>query len=204
MLETDLTLPHSYQVEEIGDFPGAGNFKHPIFFYPPSKDGREGSGLWVKFSVRDGKTWIGVFAFDYPSPPAFCRVVSSSDPNRVCVISNGAGYLVRTDKPEVWEKIPLIPILGVRPVPAHGMLIFSDLTRLAAYNSNGLIWRSPQVCWDGLRIVEVTNQRIQGLGYDPTNSTSHERPFAVDLKTGASLLPGPESTDGRPLCDLNS
>ncbi len=104
MLETDLTLPHSYQVSEVGEFPGTGKFKHPVVFYPPPKDGREGGGLWVKFSPHEGKSWIGVFAFGYSSPPAFCRVVSSPDPDRLCVISNGVGYLVKADEPEVWKK----------------------------------------------------------------------------------------------------
>ncbi len=79
------------------------------------------------------------------------------------------------------------------------MLVLSDFTGLVAYDINGLMWRSPRLCWDDLKIVNVIDQRIEGTGYDPTNSISHERPFVVDLKTGTSLLPGPESTDGRPL-----
>lgn len=199
MLEIDLTLPNACQVEEVGELPGTGKFKHPIVFFPPPKDGRERTSLWLRFSVHDGETWIGAFAFGYPSPPAFCRVVSTPDPNRVCVISNGAGYLVSVQEPTVWEKIPLIPILDVRPVPARGMLILSDLNRLVAYGSNGLIWRSPQVCWDELKILDITNHSIEGTGYDPTNSNTHEKPFAVDLKTGASLLPSPLSADGKPI-----
>jgi hypothetical protein len=199
LFETDFTFPHDYEVAEIGDLPGTGKFQHPVVFFPPSKDGREPTGLWLKVSAAGGKTWIGVFAFGYPSPPAFCRIVSSPNPNRVCVISNGAGYFVSADEPDTWEEVPLIPILDVRPIPEHGLLVFSDFTGLAAYDSNGLRWRSPQVCHDGLKILNVNDQKIEGIGYNPTNSSSPERPFAIDLKTGALLLPAPISTDGKSL-----
>lgn len=199
MLETDFTFPHSYEAAEIGDQPGTGKFQHPLVFFPPPEDRRERTGLWLKVSAAGGKSWIGVFAFGYPSPPAFCRVVSSPNPNRVCVLSNGAGYFVSADEPGTWEKVSLTPILDVRPIPIHGLLVFSGFTRVVAYDRHGLVWRSPQVCHDGLKIRKVNDQKIEGIGCDPTNSSSPEMPFAVDLKTGASLLPAPKSADGESL-----
>jgi hypothetical protein len=86
-----------------------------------------------------------------------------------------------------------------RPNQCRAYRIFSDFTRLAAYGSSVLVWRSPQVCWDGLKILEVSRDTIKGIGYDPTNSITHESCFAVDLKTGRSLLPPPSSNDGKPV-----
>jgi hypothetical protein len=199
MLEIDLALPHSYEVQELGELPGTGKFAVPVIFYPPPKSRSEHDGLWLKVSDAKGRAWIGVFAFGYSSPPAFSRIVSSPDPNCVCVISNGGAYLVKADEPKVWEQIPLNPVLDVRSIPEHNLLVFSDFTRLAAYGSNGLVWRSPRVCWDGLKIVSVTRSTIEGTGHDPTNSVTHESRFVVDLKTGHSLLPSPSSTDGKPV-----
>ncbi len=199
MLEIDLALPHSYEVQELGELPGTGKFAVPVIFYPPSKSRPEHDGLWLKVSDAKDRAWIGVFAFGYSSPPAFSRIVSSPDPNRVCVISNGGAYLVKADEPKVWEQIPLIPVLDVRSIPEHNLLVFSDFTSLAAYGTNGLVWRSPRVCWDGLKIVSVTRGTIEGTGHDPTSSVTHESRFVVDLKTGHSLLPSPSSTDGKPV-----
>jgi hypothetical protein len=199
MLEINLALPHSYEVQELGELPGTGKFTVPLIFIPPPKNRPEHSGLWLKVKGKSGRAWIGVFAFGYPSPPAFSRVLSSPDPDRVCVISNGAAYVVNADQPDVWEKIPIIPVLDVRLIPEHGLLVFSDFTRLAAYDHTGLAWQSPRVCWDGLKIVNVTHETIEGTGSDPTNSTTHESRFVVDVKTGSSLLPSPSSTDGKPL-----
>jgi hypothetical protein len=77
------------------------------------------------------------------------------------------------------------------------MLVLADFTSLAAYGSNGLAWRSPRVCWDELKILKVTHATIEGLGYDPINSSQSR--FVVDIKTGRSLLPSPVSTEGRPV-----
>jgi hypothetical protein len=197
MLETDFEFSHSYEVEEVGEFPGSGKFAVPQLFFPPPKGRPEHDGLWLKIKSASGRAWIGVFAFGYSSPPAFSRVVSSPDQDRVCVISKGAAYLVKADELEVWEKIRLIPVLDVRPVPEEKLLVLSDFTRLAAYGCNGLVWQSPQVCWDRLKIANVTHETIEGTGYDPT--ISRESRFKVDLKTGRSLLPSPLSTDGKPL-----
>jgi hypothetical protein len=48
-----------------------------------------------------------------------------------------------------------------------------------------------------LKITNVTSETIEGTGYDPTNSFKKEMRFAVDLKTGRSLIPPPVSTDGK-------
>jgi hypothetical protein len=199
MLEIDLALPHAYAVEEIGDLPGTGKFDVPVIFFPPPRNRSAHDGLWLKVTAASGKRWIGVFKFGHASPPAFSCVVDSLDPDRMCVISKGAAYIVKADQPEAWEQIPLVPVVDFRVVRDAGLLIFSDFIRLVAYGSSGLVWRSPRVCWDRLKIVSVNHGIIEGIGYDPTNLVTHESRFVVDLKTGRSLLPPPSSIDGKPL-----
>jgi hypothetical protein len=198
MLEIDLSFPYSYEIQEIGEFPGTGKFRDPVIYFSPPAESREG-GLWLKVKPESGKSWIGVFRFGYSSPPAFSRVVSSPDPDRLCVLANGAAYVVKSNDPERWEQIPIIPVLDVRQLPEAGLLVFSDFTHLAAYRNNKLAWQSARVCWDELKIVKITSEVIEGVGYDPTNSITHERPFSVDLRTGRSLFLQPSSVDGRPI-----
>ncbi len=196
MLEIDLAFPHSYDVEELGELPGKGKPADPIIFFPPPKHRPEHDGLWLKVTAASGKAWIGVFAF---SASTFSRVVSSPDPSRICVVAKGSAYVVRVDEPETWEQIPANPVMDVRLLQEERLLVFSDFTRLAAYGSNGLAWRSPRVCWDGLKIGKVSRETIEGTGYDPTNAITRESHFVVDLKTGRSLLPSPSSTAGKPV-----
>jgi hypothetical protein len=196
MLEFDLAFPHSYKVEELGELPGTGKLADPIIFFPPPKHRPEHNGLWLKVTAASGRTWIGVFAF---SCSTSSRVVSSPDSSRMCVVAKGSAYIVKVDEPEIWEQIPVDPVTDVRLLREERLLIFSDFIRLAAYGSNGLAWRSPQVCWDELKIVSVSRETIEGTGYDPTNSPTYESRFAVDLKTGRSLRPSPSSTAGKPV-----
>lgn len=191
MLEVDLAFPHSYEVEELGELPGTGKLAEPLIFFPPPKLRPEHEGLWLKVRAASGRAWIGVFAFGEPSSSTFSRVISSPDSSRFCVVAKGSAYIVKSDEPEDWEQIPVIPVLDVRRIPEERLLVFSDFIRLAAYGSNGLFWQSPRVCWDGLKIASVTRETIEGTGYDPTNSITHESRFVVDLKTGRSLLPSP-------------
>jgi hypothetical protein len=195
VLEFDFTFPHLYEVEQVRELPGTGKFSVPVISFPPNEPGREHDGLWLRVSANGGKTWVGVFEFGYTSPPAFSRVVSFPNEESVCVVSNGSAYVVNTEKPEIWERIPIVPVLAIRSLPEYKLLIFSDFTKLCAYGAGGLVWRSPRVCWDGLKITKVTSETVEGTGYDPTNSLSQEMQVVVNLKTGCSLLPLPVSFD---------
>ncbi len=197
MLDADLIYPHSYEVQELREIPGAGSLDVPVVYLPAPKGRPEHDGLWLRFHAASGKCWIGVFAFGYDSPPAFSRVVSSPDPGRACVIAKGRGFLVSADDYEQWQEIQILPVLDVRAIKERQILIFADFTRLAAYGRSGLVWRSPRVCWDELKIADVTRDTIEGTGFDPRAQSSSR--FVVDLNTGRSLLPSPVSTDGTPL-----
>ena len=107
------------------------------------------------------------------------------------------GYLVKSDQPEAWTQIAVSPVLDVRSMPEHELLVLADFTRLAAYGRSGLFWKSPRLCWDELKIIKVTHDTIDGVGYDPTNIG--ESRFAVDIRTGRSLLPSPTTRDGKSL-----
>lgn len=99
MLQTDFVFPHSYEIEGVPGVPSTGQFDVPVHYIPRPSNRREHNGLWLKVVPDTGNFWIGVFAFLFDSPHNFSRVVSTPDPNRVCVISGSAGYLVSVEKP---------------------------------------------------------------------------------------------------------
>lgn len=199
MIDFDFTFPRSYEVEEFGSLPGSGNDGQSAIYFPKPKSRPEHDGLWLRVYPSSGKPWTGVFAFGYSPTVGMSRVLSSPDPNRVCVISQGAAYIVNADSPEQWQQIPTLPVTDVRVVVDHGLLVFADFTHLAAYRSSGVAWESQRVCWDDLKIVSITRNSIEGVGSDPTNSRSPEMRFAVDLESGRSLVAPPKSADGRPV-----
>ena len=194
MFESDFAFPHDYVVEEFGELPGTGTLKVPLIYFPLPKGRPEHNGEWLKVTAKSGKTWVGVFAF---GPGSRTAVISTPESNTVCVISKGGGYLVNAHSPELWEEVHACPVIDFRLLPGHQLLVFSDFTGLAAYGRNGLVWRSPRVCWDDLKITKVTSETVEGTGYDPTNSFKQEMRFSVDVKTGRSLISPPVSTDGK-------
>jgi hypothetical protein len=197
LVETNLEFPHSYEIEEVPEFPGTGKCSVPVFYFPRNESRPEHDGVWLRMRPANGESWVGVFDFGYQSPPAISKVISTFDVDRVCVISSGAAYIVKADDPETWEKLDVTPVLDVRVSLEHQLLVFADFTRLTAYCGGQLVWQSPRLCWDDLRILNVSQERIEGVGYDPT--TSGDSCFAVDIRTGSSLNPSPVSIDGHPV-----
>jgi hypothetical protein len=51
---------------------------------------------------------------------------------------------------------------------------------------------------DELKIVRVTPETMEGVGYDPTNSITRKMCFVIDLKTGRSLRPSHTTIEGKP------
>jgi hypothetical protein len=124
--------------------------------------------------------------------------MSTFDPDHVCIIAKGAGYIVNTADPDIWEQIPIAPVLDVRLIREGQLLLVADHTRLAAFSKTGLAWRSPRLCWDDLKVTTITEKVIEGHGYDPTDG-SDQRPFRVNITTGESLIAPPVAIDGRPV-----
>jgi hypothetical protein len=198
MTKLDFTYPHRFELKEFPELPGAGFGSLAVHYFPGSQTRPEHDGIWLRVDPVGVEPWVGVFGFGYSSPPAVSLVLSTPDPEQLCVVSAGAAYRVRADQPERWEQLKLFPVLDVRPVPALNLLVFATFHKLAALDAAGVLWESPKVCWDDLRIVRADADRIEGTGYDPTNEPP-EMQFSVDARTGRSLLPAPLSADGKPL-----
>ncbi len=176
----DLEFAHEYEVEEFRELPGTGKLGIPLIYFPQPKTRPEHDGLWVTIHPTDGRSWTGVFQ-GLDTSCAISRVVSTPDPERVCVVSGGLGYLVKANQPEIWEEIVVAPITDVRSLSEQALIVFADFTNLAAYTRNGLAWKTQPLCWDELKILRITASTLEGVGY--------EAEFAVDIRTGRSLLP---------------
>jgi hypothetical protein len=194
MVDIDLKFPHSYEIEEIPELPGAGNFDVPVHYFPNTKTRPEHDGIWLRVRQATGQSWIGVFDFGFGT---ISRVISTPAEDRVCVVSRGAAYIVEADKPGNWELLHALPVRDVRVIQEHQLIVFADFTRLIAYGNNQLAWKSPRLCWDDLQIVCVNGNKIEGVGSDPTNSGYSS--FSVDIRTGKSLFPEPVSIEGKPV-----
>lgn len=129
-----------------------------------------------------GASWLGMFAFGKLGKGT-SGVLAMPDPEQLCVVSRGAGYLVPVRDPSAWEAVQALPVTDVRAVPSAGIVVFADFTELMAYGAEGLRWRTQRLSWDGFKIVQVTERSIIGEYWDMR--TEAMQTFEVDLATGA-------------------
>jgi hypothetical protein len=176
----DLTFPHQYEVEESQELPSRpSTMKH--LYFPGGSDKGGQDGLLIKITPHVGEPWLGTFAFG-SFQNGVTGVYSCPDEESVCVISAGEGYIVRADDPVVWKEIGTCPILNVRIVASKELLLFADFTRITAYGRRGHVWTTGSLSWDGIEIVNLTPEYIQGLAWDSPQQRKVE--FVVDVETG--------------------
>ena len=178
----DLTLPHSYSIIALAELPGDG--QHPPIYFPGLTTTGGKDGLLLRFTRSDGKQWSGCFGF---GAWGLCGVFAVPDPDCVCVVSKGTGYWVYVNEPEKSSQMRVVPIRDVRVVPDARTLLLADFTSLSAFGSEGQLWKH-QVCHDDLKIQDIRDGVVRGVGYDPTNRKQRIAEFAVELATGRVLV----------------
>jgi hypothetical protein len=172
------TFERSYRCEQLIELSASAL---PHFYYPNAslEGGRD--GVLVEVHPSQGSPWRGTFAFGFSGQPS--HLLSMPDPDCLCVVAAGTGYVVSANAPRRWESLRASLITDIRSIRARGLLLFSDHTGLVAYGSRGLAWRTKRLVHDDLKIVAVTDDTIAGRGWD--YSKAADTSFVVDLATGA-------------------
>ncbi len=175
----DGTFAHFYECERLTETPRTAQ---PHYYYPGAftEGGRD--GILVEVRPQSGQAWLGTFAFSQVTPKGFSGVFTTPDPERVCIVSRGEGYIVSAARPTAWEAVRATPIIDVRLVRAQGIIVFANFTELVAYGSAGIKWRTKRLTWDSLKITEVTDTFIKGEFWDIRTEAMGS--FIVDLATG--------------------
>ena len=94
----------------------------------------------------------------------------------------GYAYLVKSTDPAHWLRIEQRPVVDLRALAQHGLLLFAGFTAITAVDRSGIAWTTERLTWEGLTITEISGDTLRGVGWDAL--ADREAPFAVDLKTG--------------------
>jgi len=176
----NLAVSEWFTCEVLPGLPGTGPAPHQF-----RREGQRthSEGLVVRVKPVDGEPWIGNFQYGDGDVYVSGVFVYSSD-QFICVVARGQGYLVCGRRPSEYEIVRSYPIRDVRTIPEKSLIVFADYTELSAYGSKGFAWMTKTLSWDGLKITEVTAERITGVAWDaPANK---EVGFSVDVTTGRS------------------
>lgn len=175
----DTTFAHSYECQRLTETPRTA----PVHYYYPGASIQGGrDGILVEVRSERGESWLGTFAFGRLTPNGVSGLFTTPDPQRLCVVARGEGYLVSANTPTVWQPILATPIIDVRPIRAQEIIVFADFTELVAYGQSGIKWRTKRLTFDGLKITEVTDTSITGEFWDIRSEAMAS--FVVDLATG--------------------
>lgn len=153
-------------------------------FYIPS-GGTEGGkdGVIVTFGLGTDHEWTGVFAFGVNGNLTTKAVIPLANSDRVLVVADGDGFVVREQVPGEFEKVRAVPVRSVHVIESHGIVLLADDISLSAYGERGLVWDTGRIAWGDLRVEYVSGDKISCVAFDIRSEKDIQ--FTVDARTGA-------------------
>jgi hypothetical protein len=180
----DQSFPHAWQAEVLRARPLILPARQ--FVYPAQVEEVERGALEVMVKPPAGSADSSVFlatcALGFASPLALTGVWATPDPNWMCAVSGGYGYLIDTAQPRRWEQLEYRPVTAIQALPDHGLLVFAGFYSLLAWGPGGKAWQTARLSWEGVRITGVEGDALIGFGWEL--KSDRELEFMVNLKTG--------------------
>jgi hypothetical protein len=184
-----LAFPHSWEAQVL---PARPLILPPrTWIYPRAAEEVERGALEVMVQPANAPQFLATFALGFADPSAPTGVWNCPDPDELCAVAGGYAYIVNTVDPSQFTHIAFRPVLEVRPLPEHHLLLFAGHNALLAWGIAGQAWQTPRLSSEGLRITEIRGDELNGFGWDLI--TDRELPFTIDLRTGHSAGPHSDS-----------
>jgi hypothetical protein len=179
----DLTFSHDWQAPVFDRGPLIAPARR--YVYPREVEEVERGALEFVVRPNQGADFLATFALGFADPAVPTGVWSCPNPQWLCAVAGGYAYLVNTTDPQEWEQVKYHPVLSVIPLLSQQLLLFSGHQSLMAYDPNGKAWETGRLSWEGVKILEVHESSLTGLGWDLI--TDREFNFEVDLRTGEHI-----------------
>jgi hypothetical protein len=77
------------------------------------------------------------------------------------------------------------PVLKVLPLVDQNLLLFVGHHAILAWGPDGEAWQSDRLSWEGVTIIRIENNTLDGKGWDLM--TDKDLPFSLDLQTGKRI-----------------
>jgi hypothetical protein len=179
---SQLSFPHDYEVSILNELPENQDL-FDTYYYPYGAPTPTLRGL--RFMVNPGagaKPWIGVAAFKskFPNTEA-TGIYACPNPSEFCVVTDGHAVILDSGNPTLWTNVPRVPVLDVKLLLEHQMMIFIDNARISAWGKSGLIWTTRPLALNGVRLIHADDQLIYG---EAEAANGCIRSFQTDLQTG--------------------
>lgn len=140
-------------------------------------------GVVFEFHV-DGRSWVGNFSPGM-GPRTAVHVVGST----AYVIAEGNGYGFRLAAPAEYQVLRPGLITDSRLIDGPNILVLAGLVDVSAYGEGGLLWTTPRLSMDGLRLQECSATIITGVAERVGDGAA--RYFTIDPASGRSAVGAP-------------
>jgi hypothetical protein len=130
-----------------------------------------------------GGTFLATCALGFTSHSVPTAVFACPSPDELCAIAGGYAYIIDTTQPDRCVHLPMNPVVELRIVPTHNLLLFAGFHSILAWGANGLAWETARLSWEGVRIDSIEGDSLNGFGWNL--QTDREVAFRIDLRTGA-------------------
>jgi hypothetical protein len=157
-------------------------YVYPVYV-PGEEDAMARGALLLMVKPANAPAFLATCARGFASGQAPTGVFGCPNPDAMCAVAGGYAYMVDVTHPEKCMQIPFRPVVEVRLLPEHGLMLFVGFHGLLAWDADGERWRTGKLTDEGLRITGVKDGAVHGFGWKMATDT--EVAFAVDLKTGA-------------------
>jgi hypothetical protein len=125
---------------------------------------------------------LATCALGFRDPSLPTGVFACPRPDDLLAIAGGYGYLVDTQHPERCLHLPLRPVASIFSAPSASLILLAGFHHVAALGSEGLLWQSARLSWEGVTMTEVRDGHLYGTGWNM--QSDRDVPFALDLATG--------------------
>ena len=188
----DLSFPHRWEAEIFAARPLILPQRH--FVYPRDAEEVERGALEVMVRPRatadhagaesslDGRSFLATCALGFRDPAAPTGIWACPNANEMCAVSGGYAYVIDTTAPERFTMIAYRPVLEVRALPEHGLLLFVGHHSMLAWGAQGQAWETEKLSDEGVAILAIEGGVLRGRGWHLM--TDAETDFAIDLRTG--------------------
>jgi hypothetical protein len=156
------------------------------FTYPQQIAGEEDAlargALQLLVRPASGGTFLATCALGFTDPTMPTGVFACPDPRQMCAVAGGYAYVIDTAQPERCTHVSLKPVVEVKTLNAHGLLLFIGFHSLVAWGRDGLAWDSARLSWEGVHITRIEGDTLHGTGWNLL--TDREVGFSLNLLTG--------------------
>jgi protein-tyrosine phosphatase len=181
----DLSFPHAWRATILADTPATLPARQ--FIYPTDVEEVELGALEVQIRpvAQDAQSFLATCALGFRDPAVPTGIWSCPRREEICAVSGGYAYVIDTAAPENFTMIPYRPVMAVRPVVTHGLLLFVSHHEILAWGADGCAWESEKLSDEGVRITDIAGGILHGMGWDM--KADRETPFALDLPSGVRI-----------------